>query len=193
MQALLPFVAVPVVLVGVASAGAWLSERSLPRPDPVVLPKAVQLPPNVRELLTAIGDEKEAPPLRLAALMPAAVIDSVTPPPPPPPSTKSAAERHRLVSTLLADGVRSSAVIDDRVVVEGEKIGEYRLARVAVDHVVLAGPHGRERVGLDGPPQLLARPQTASTPTSPAAPLPPAPDAATLERQFRRLLENLGH
>jgi|GEM_PF-4422904 len=192
MQAFLPFVAVPVVLVGIVSAGAWLSEKSLPPPQPVVLPKAVQLPPNVQELLTAIGVE-EAPPLRLAALMPSAVIDRVLPPPPPPPSTKSAAERHRLVSTLLAEGVRPSAVIDDRVVLEGESIGEYRLARVAADHVVLAGPRGRERVGLDGPPALLARADAASASKSPGAPLPPAPDAATLERQFRRLLENLGH
>lgn len=191
MQVFLPFVAVPLVLAGVASAGAWLSEKSLPRPDPVALPKAVQLPPNMRELLTAIAEEGEAPPLRLAALMPAAVIDSVTPPPPPPPSTKSAAEIHRLVSTLLAEGARSSAVINDRVVVEGERIGEYRLARVAADYVVLVGPRGRERVSLDGPPLLTARAKTASTPTSPGAPLPPAPDAATLERQFRRLLENL--
>jgi hypothetical protein len=194
MQAFLPFLIVPFVIAALTFAGQWWSARSLPRAEPVSVPQMPQLPPNVRDLLQEIHAEA-APPLRLSALMPAEVIDRVLPPP-PPPDKRTAAERYRLASVLLGEGGKPSAVIDGRVVAEGERFDAYRLLRVGVDHVVVVGPQGRERIDFSGAPPLLASaPARTAAPSAAAAPpaLPPAPDTQTLERQFRRLLENLGH
>lgn len=185
MKAFFPFLVIPAVMGFAMSAGPWLSARLLERPELVAVPDFVELPPNTRELLTII-DEEDPPVLRLAAIMPPGVVDRVLPPP-PPATNPPASERFQLQSVLLAEGGRPSAVIDGELVFQGGRIGEYRLAKVAADHVVLAGPRGRERLDLAQAPVLAALPSAAGVKTAPAVP------ADDLERQYRRLLESFRH
>lgn len=118
--------------------------------------------------------------------MPPGVVDRVLPPP-PPAIIQPAPERFQLQSVLLAEGGRPSAVIDGELVFQGGRIGEYRLAKVAADHVVLAGPKGRERLDLVQAPVLAALPSAAGMTAAPAV------ATEDLERQYRRLLESFRH
>lgn len=183
MKAFLPFIVVPAIIGGGVMVSPWLANQLLAPIDAVEVPQMTALPPGTHELIAATRDGAVEPP-RLLALMPAGLVDQVLPPP-PSPIIRPAAERYRLASVLLAEGKRS-AVINDSVVFEGNRLDEYRVARIANDRVVLAGPRGTETVPLGAPPALVPRAAGAARGGSER----PPPPADELERQFRRLLEN---
>lgn len=64
--------------------------------------------------------------------------------PEPGEATKGAA---RLQSVLISPS-RRVAVIDGRVVREGERVGDATLVSIAASHVLLRGPGGRETLKL---------------------------------------------
>ena len=69
-------------------------------------------------------------------------IESLTPQPAPPSS---------FTLTAILDGRIRMAVVNDRVVTRGTMLGEFRVARIESDHVILHGPNEVRRLSLARP------------------------------------------
>lgn len=195
MKPFLTFLTVPLIIGGGVMLTPWLT-REIIQPGEAISVPQLTLPPGAREVAGQSSAVDE--PLRLEALMPAFMIDSVIPPP-PSPVKRSAAERFQLASVLLSPEKRS-AVINGQVVFEGSRMQGYRVQRIGKDQVALSGPDGVETISLNNRPLFLAAKKDNDkmqvlVPKRPpeGTPAQPALPADELERQFRHLLENFSH
>jgi hypothetical protein len=199
MKSFVPFLAVPVVVVGAYWLSPSLTHLVAVPPNPISV-QQLALPPGAREVASAASVSTVSP-LRLEALMPAFVVDHASP---LPPDQRPAVERYHVASVLLSEE-KKSAVINGEVLFEGSRLDEFRVQRIGKDTVVLKGPNGNETLALEsvasrslfvvsnkageGGHGHLSFVMPAANRPDAAFPLPPD----ELERQYRHLLENFSH
>ncbi len=177
----------------------WLGGLMMSHEEPIQI-KELVLPTGLNDVVQRKEVGVEVP-MRLEALMPSFVVDRYV--------VHKGIDRQqqagtvlRLSSTLVTDTKRS-AILNGEVVVEGQRIGPYRIQKIYEDRLMVVGQRGREFVYL---PAREAQPlfdvpvsskgAVVSLPPgkSPNSVDAPAPlPASELERQFRKLLENFSH
>jgi len=142
-------------LVGIGTPRS--ADGASPSPEGAASPLADAT--NIDQLILALRDRADAPPTvvhhdlfdpaNLAGATAAGAradalrVEPLTPEELAPPAS--------FTLTAVLDGRVRMAVVNDRVVMRGAMLGEFRVVRIGPDHVILHGPNEVRRLTLAGP------------------------------------------
>lgn len=199
MNTYLSLLIAPLILTISATLIPWLGSYLIDKNEPLQI-KELALPPGLRDLGQQDNTGVEAH-VRLEALMPSFIVDRYVAHK-GTQRNQQASDLMQLTSVLISD-TNKAAILNGEVVFEGQRIGPYRVQKIAEDRVTVMGAKGREFVHLqarqftplfDIPHKDKGAVVSLSTNKSAQdVNAPPALPAHELERQFRKLLENFSH